>query len=186
MSPIPKICKSDTNGVYFLTVTVIEWIDIFTKPKYFDLLKNTFQFCIEKKGLELYEYVFMTNHIHFIAGSSASSAGLDSIVRDFKKYTTHRMKDLLKEESRSYISTLLRNSYSRKDAVGFQIWQSGNYPEFIETDEFRNSKIQYIWDNPVKKQYVSKPEDWLYSSAKQKILNLPVTHPDVVLPCRDW
>lgn len=51
-----------------------------------------------------------------------------------------------------------------------QIWQKGNYPEIIETEGFLNQKIEYIYNNPVVKEYVSKQEDWLYSSARNRIL----------------
>ena len=68
MSPSPRIQKNDISNIYFLTITVIEWINIFTKPRYFEVLRDSLQYCIEHKGLMLYEYVFMTNHIHLIVG----------------------------------------------------------------------------------------------------------------------
>jgi REP element-mobilizing transposase RayT len=186
MSPSPRIQRGETNKIYFITITTIGWIDVFTNESYFDLLKNSLQHCIAEKGLILHEYVFMTNHIHLIAGASEKSQGLDAIIRDFKSFTTHEIKKLLKDDNRKYILKLLAESSKKKKENKFQIWQRENYPEELYSDDFTNQKIQYIWDNPVKKGYVKNPEDWLYSSARQKLLELPSDHTDVVLACDEW
>ena len=179
MSPSPRIQLRDKNNIYFITITVMGWIDVFTNNTYFDLLKNSLQHCIANKGLILYEYVFMTNHIHLIAGASENSQGLDAIIRDFKSFTTHEIKKLLENDNRRYILKLLKNSNKVKKKNEFQLWQRENYPEEIYSDGFLDSKIQYIWNNPVKKGYVKNPEDWLYSSARQKLLELPPNHTEL-------
>ena len=197
LQPQSRRQKGDKGGYYFLTITVVEWINIFTKPRYFELLRDSLQFCIDQKGLVLYEYVFMTNHIHLIARASEDSdglalnraysgTGLDAIIRDFKRFTTQEIKKLLKEDNRSYILRVLKNSLKFKKGSEFQIWQRENYAEEIYSDEFRDTKVNYIHNNPVKKQYVLRPEDWLYSSARQKIQELEPDHPNVVLPCAKW
>jgi putative transposase len=187
MSPSPRIPKGDTEGVYFVTFTVVEWINIFTKPIYFQILADSLQYCIEHKGLLLYEYVFMTNHIHLIVGADEGSKGLDSIIRDFKGYTSRKIRKNLEEhESRTYIIRLIKQAKKIKEEKFFHIWQETNYPESIESDSFLEQKVTYIQQNPVKKRYVLNPEDWLYGSAKQKILDLPDDHPDVMIPCKHW
>ena len=184
--PSPRIPKDDLDGVYFVTMTTIDWIDIFTNTDYFNLLKDTLQFSIDHKGLLLYEYVFMTNHIHLIVGKKQSGKHLSEIIGEFKSWTTNTMREMLVKDKRSYLQKLIQYSKSKKAGYEFQIWQQQNWPEYISSDTFRNEKIQYIWYNPVKKGYVAKPEDWLYGSAKQRLLNLPGKHPDVMIPCADW
>ncbi|MCK5413464.1 MAG: hypothetical protein KAI57_03770 [Candidatus Pacebacteria bacterium] len=34
-----------------------------------------------------------------------------------------------------------------------------------------NEKINYIYNNPVKKEFVANQKDWKYSSAKNRIAN---------------
>jgi REP element-mobilizing transposase RayT len=186
MSPSVRIHKNDNRNIYFLTLTVVEWINIFTKRDYFEVLKDSLQYCIDNKGLILYEYVFMTNHIHLIASTTKENDGLDSVIRDFKSFTTHEIWKLLEKDNRKYITRLLKNSLKMKKGSDKQIWQRENYPEELITDEFCNTKIQYIYHNPVKKGYVLDPEDWLYSSARQRLLDLPKNHHEVVLPCAEW
>ena len=67
--------------------------------------------------------------------------------------------------------SLIKNSFSKKKDYQNQIWQRENYPELIVTEKFLNEKIRYIYNNPVKKEYVAKVEDWVYSSSGSRILN---------------
>jgi len=112
----------------------------------------------------------MTNHLHCLV-SAKESYHLENIVASFKKFTTSQIKELLEKDNRKYISALIESSYSKKKNNSFQIWQRENYPEIIESEKFFLQKLNYIYNNPVKKCYVSKPEDWLYSSAKNYLLN---------------
>ena len=168
--PTLRIHKDNQKALHFFTITTIEWIDIFTKLEYFSLIIDSLKFCQQKKNLLLFEYVIMTNHLHLIAKTS-SIVGLSQIISDFKKYTTQEIYKLLEKDNRKYILSLLKNSYSKKFGYKNQIWQRENYPEPIESEEFLNSKVNYIYYNPVRKGYVGKPEDWLFSSARNRILN---------------
>ncbi len=63
----------------------------------------------------------------------------------------------------------MKNSFSKKKNYDNQVWQRENYPELIESEKFYLQKAEYIHNNPVKKYYVEKPEDWIYSSARNRI-----------------
>lgn len=161
--PIPRIPKNDENLPYFLTLTTIEWINIFTSEKYFKILIDSLKYC-QKQGLLIHGYVFMTNHIHLIVSSMNNS--LSNLIQSFKRYTTKEIKRALQQDRRQHISKLIEKSFSKKKDSIFQIWQTSNYPEFIETDKFLFQKLDYIHNNPVEKGYVNKPEEWKYSSAR--------------------
>lgn len=183
--PSPRISKDNPNGMYFLTITVIEWIDIFTKFEHFQALANSLRFCNENKGLQLFSYVFMTNHIHLIANSP--NRPLFETIKDFKRHTTKEIKRLLQHDNRKYIRTLLSNSYHFKKGSSFQIWQRENYAELIESEKFMCEKVNYIHQNPVKKGYVKEAKDWLYSSAAfyegdETLCN----GTDILVPCTTW
>jgi len=166
--PIPRIPKDDEGIYYFLTLTVIEWINIFTTRKYFEILVNSLKFC-QKQGLKIHGYVLMTNHIHLLV--SAIKKPLASLIQSFKRYTTKEIKKALEQDKRRYILKLIENSFSKKKGSSFQIWQTSNYPELIKTDRFLLQKLEYIHNNPVKAGYVLKPEDYLFSSARNYELN---------------
>ena len=54
---------------HFITATIVDWIDVFSIKNYRDVVIKCFDFCIQNKGVILYGYVIMSNHIHFIAQS---------------------------------------------------------------------------------------------------------------------
>jgi len=142
---------------YFITITVQNWIDLFTDEEYFNLLINSLKYYQEVKGLKLYGYVFMSNHIHLIA----QSKDIIGFVREFKIYTTRILKNLIREDKRKFINMILQD----------RIWRSNNWPVIINSNQFFKQKLNYIHNNPVKKGLVIKPEDWKYSSARNYIKN---------------
>ena len=75
------------DELYFITLTVVEWVDVFTRKEYKDFLIDNLRHCQENKGLQIYAYVIMTNHIHMIARSEEGKK-LSDIIRDFKTYTS--------------------------------------------------------------------------------------------------
>lgn len=52
--------KSDK--AYFITMTVVGWIDIFTRKNHRDAIIESFKYCQKEKGLIIFAYVIMSNH----------------------------------------------------------------------------------------------------------------------------
>jgi REP element-mobilizing transposase RayT len=70
---------------HFITATVVDWIDVFTRQTYRDIIIGSLDYCIKNKGMILYGYVIMSNHIHLIIQSEEGK--LSDLIRDFKKFT---------------------------------------------------------------------------------------------------
>ena len=68
---------------YFITLQVVKWIDVFSRKKYRDILVESLAFCQKNKGLELFAWVIMSNHVHLVV--SAKQNDTSDILRDFKK-----------------------------------------------------------------------------------------------------
>ena len=79
---------NDPDGIYFVTVTVVEWVDVFTREEYKNIILDSLRFCQTEKGLEVYAWVIMSNHLHLIISSTVDGQKLSDIVRDFKKFTS--------------------------------------------------------------------------------------------------
>ena len=79
-----KIVEPD--GLYFLTCTIVDWIPVFQSHPYFDIITNSLTFCRANKGMRLYAYVIMENHLHLIAGAP----DLSGVIRAFKGFTARR------------------------------------------------------------------------------------------------
>lgn len=72
--------------MHYLTLTTVGWVDVFTRKRYCDILLDSLAYCQREKGLILYAYVIMSNHLHLIAQTKETSR-LSDILRDFKKFT---------------------------------------------------------------------------------------------------
>ncbi len=150
----------DQSGVYFVTNTVHQWVDVFTRQEYVEILLESLRFCQEHKGLCIYEWVIMTNHMHLIIGSEKNN--LSDILRDYKKYTATQVTKAIsanaRESRRNWLLWLLKN----EDTVTF--WQEGYHGEEIRTKAFYDSKARYIHLNPLRAGIVVKEEEYRYSS----------------------
>ncbi len=80
----------DQNAIHFITFSVVQWIDVFTRSEYKEILVESVKYCQKEKGLEVKAYCFMPNHVHFIVRAKEDHS-LSDILRDFKKYTSFRM-----------------------------------------------------------------------------------------------
>lgn len=56
----------DQSAPHFITATVVDWIDVFTRKAYKDCIIDSLEYCIEKKGMVVFGYVIMSNHIHLV------------------------------------------------------------------------------------------------------------------------
>jgi putative transposase len=160
----------DQQGINFLTCTVVGWIDIFTRPVYKDIITQSLKYCRQEKGLLLYGYVLMPNPLHMIA-SAGAGGNLSHILRDFKKFTSVEIKKYLNDyenpESRREWMLSMFGMAGKDNAANeeFQLWKNDNHPIALYSHEVILQKLEYLHLNPVRMGFVSKPEDWLYSSA---------------------
>lgn len=170
---MPNSAKS--NDLIFATLTVINWIDIFTRDEYKLLITNSLSFCIKNKGLRVFEYVLMTNHLHIIAQSDIKP--MSDILRDFKTFTAKELQTNPQESRKEWMVQQFtkagRNNPANKE---IQVWQNGNYPVILYSKEMVEQKRNYIYQNPVRAGIVAEPHHYLYSSA-----NL-----DSPLKCNEW
>ena len=71
------------GGTYYLTLTVISWVDVFSRKRHRDILLDSLAHCRLNKGLQLHAWVIMTNHLHLIA-STADDEQMPNVPRAFK------------------------------------------------------------------------------------------------------
>ncbi len=158
-----------TDETYFITTTVTDWIDVFTRPAYKDIVVDSLRYCQRNKGLKVYAWVLMTNHLHIIA-SATQNCTLADIMRDFKKFTAKRLlTEIANNQQESRSEWMLRRfgfaGANRKEPGSFCLWQQGYHPELLHSRDFYLQKLNYIHNNPVKQAIVAQPEHYLYSSA---------------------
>ncbi|MFD0862222.1 transposase [Sungkyunkwania multivorans] len=161
----------DQSRPHFVTFTVVGWIDVFSRKVYKDIVLDSLNYCIDHKGMVLFGYVIMSNHIHLIMQSE--DGDLSGLIRDLKKHTTKRILSQIKEgpeSRREWMLKLFRQATkTHQRNKEFQLWRYGNHPEEIVTEKFLWSKLDYIHLNPVRTGIVSKASHYLYSSASNYV-----------------
>ncbi len=157
----------DDISLYFVTSTIVDWYPVFTKSSYFNIIINSLEYCRQEKGLRIYAYVIMLNHLHLIVSTDDKDPkNLSNVFRDFKRFSSKEITRLLQEEGKRRALALFEKAAiqdGRKNI--FKVWQGGFHPKGIYDEKFGLQKMEYIHNNPVKKGYVSKPEYWFYSTA---------------------
>jgi len=170
-----KIIQPDLP--HFITVTVLHWIPVFTRPDTVELLFDSLRHLIID-GLKVYAYVILENHLHLIVQSQQ----LDKDIARFKSYTAKQIIQYLDENNvRPILEQLAFYKKAHKGDRAYQFWQEGGHPEWIQNEAMMRQKVEYIHQNPVKRGYVDKAEHWRCSSARDYM-----GMPGLLEVCRQW
>jgi putative transposase len=152
--PKNRVHHGAEQNIYFITPTIWNWYYIFDRHNRWQIIADSLKFCQETKGLEIYAYVFMLNHLHLII-RSPDAAGF---LRDFKKFTSKKLIENIAKFEPQVLELF-------KTENGYRFWKEDNQPKIIESEKFLLQKVNYIHNNPVVKGYVERPQFWKWSSA---------------------
>lgn len=158
---------TNQSKVYFLTFQIVGWVDLFTRQRYRDIVVNSLAYCQIHKGLVVYAYVFMSNHIHLLVSSETDN--LSGTIRDFKTFTSRQVSNSVQNEPesrREWMQMVFNFHGKNKSRQHNQVWTHDNHAELVYSNKFLRQKIEYIHDNPVRSRIVEKPHHYLYSSAR--------------------
>ena len=158
----------DYSKLYFISFAVIQWIDLFVRKEYKDILVLSWKFCQHQKGLKVYGWFFMTSHVHMIVGTKQRP--LEKIIGEMKSYTSRSLRKAIAEHpgaSRREWMLLMMQHAGLKNSNNnhWQLWQQHNHPNKLSAIEMFHQKLKYIHMNPVEAGFVEHEEDYLYSSA---------------------
>lgn len=159
----------DQTRAYFVSFSVIHWIDVFIRPVYNDILIDSFKFCQKNKGLIIYAWCIMPSHVHLIMGTRQDP--MQNILRDFKSFTSRKLKEEIhsypKESRKRWMLWMMKRAGTKNgNNIDWQFWQQHNHPQKLTNGKVINQKLEYLHFNPVKAGFVEHPKDWKYSSAK--------------------
>lgn len=148
--------------IYFTTFAVKGWIDIFTRVEYKNILVENLKYCQQNKGLEIFAWCIMTNHIHLIIRAKEGFL-LQDILRDYKKFTSKVLVKAIEENIEESRKDMLLKQFITPQGIRF--WQKDNKPIELWSNAVITQKLNYIHQNPVKGGIVYRAEDYIYSSA---------------------
>ena len=150
------------EGVYFVSFAVEGWVDVFTRNEYKNILVENLKYCQQNKGLEIFAWCVMTNHVHLVIRAKEGFS-LPDILRDFKKFTSKAIKKAISDNIQESRKEWLLKQFETSE--GFRFWRADNKPIELWSNGVIDQKIDYIHNNPVEEGLVFKAEDYVYSSA---------------------
>jgi REP element-mobilizing transposase RayT len=169
---LPKDQSVGDRGCCYLTFNVTDWTDIFVKPVFKQIIVESLNYFVEKRGLIVYGWCLMTNHLHLIAKAS-KGISLMPLANEYKSFTSKIILEDIDAESEARRIWILKNLTGRGNPFfrlsdKFQVWQANVNPIYIDSESLHilDEHLEYIHNYPVKDRIVTKPEDYLYSSAR--------------------
>ncbi len=153
----------DQDDAHFLSYAVVGWADALSRRAYKDIIVESLAFCQKAKGLQLFAWCIMSNHVHLIA-KATEGLKLQDIMRDHKKFTAKKIVEAIEqngqESRKEWLLPLLKNADGN-----IHFWQHDLHPIWLRTPAVIDQKLEYIHMNPVKEGLVAEAHHYIYSSA---------------------
>lgn len=154
---------TEPDQPHFLTCTVMEWLPLFSRPALVEIVLDCWRYQQKHQGLQLYGYVVMENHLHYLARAE----DLSRCVAGFKSFTARTIIEHLQTIGATKALERLRIAKrTHKHDRQYQFWQEGSHAELVCSEAVMRQKLEYIHYNPVRRGYVDLAEHWRYSSAR--------------------
>ena len=156
------------GGIYFWTATINKWQRLLEKDTFKDVIIESLQFLTDKGKIDVFAFVIMPNHIHFIWRVNEQN-GKESPQGSFLKYTAHVFKKMLREEGLDKLDNYLVNASNKM----YEFWQRDSLAIPLFTRKVALQKLIYLHNNPLAEHWklVTNPCDYKYSSARYYEIN---------------
>jgi len=96
-----KYKAQEIEKAYFITITTVGWIDVFTRLNQKFVIINSLKHCQKTKGLTVFAYCLMHSHLHLFCRADGEFT-VAEVMRDFKKYTSKKIVQTLRLTKHSF------------------------------------------------------------------------------------
>ena len=122
----------------------MEWLDVFTRNEYKDILLDSLSFCQKEKGMEIYAWCITTNHVHLVF-KSVGEQKPEQLLGDFKRFTSKAVVKAIIDNPKESRKEVLLEQFSKaakssSNVAKYQFWRHDNRP--IEGGQIRGHDKQ--------------------------------------------
>ena len=163
--------NNNRQACYFITFNTVDWVDIFIRPVYKQVIVHTLNHFIDNKGLSVHAWCLMSNHLHLLAQAKEGHT-IGEIEKEYKSFTNAKILEAIDTEPEARKEWMLARFENFATRLGllkkFQVWQNCTNPVYIDTRNISTTLeyFQFIHDNPVRDRIVDMAIDYSYSSAR--------------------
>lgn len=151
----------ELEKLYFFTATMKDWIPLFDKREFKQIILNSLAFLASKSLIRVYAFVIMPNHIHVI-WEMMELNGKESPHASFLKFTGHEFLKKMREEN----PELLRRFAVEDINKSHSFWQRDSLPVELFNPYVIYQKLDYIHNNPCRGKWMlaDNPLEYPFSS----------------------
>jgi REP element-mobilizing transposase RayT len=161
----------EKEACYFITFQTVDWVDVFIRPVYKQVIVHTLNHFIETKGLVVYAWCLMSNHLHLLAQAKQGSV-IAELEKEYKSFTTTKILEAIDTEPEARRKWMMHQFENFGTMLGlmkkYHVWQNCSHPLYIDfkKKELLLEHFEYIHQNPVRDKIVDIPGEYKYSSAR--------------------
>ena len=154
---------------FFVTTTVVRFLEVFKSDHACKILISNIKFYQSKYKFAILAYVIMPSHFHWILEVNPDCGTISDIMRDLKRNSSKELTEYLRNDK--YYQDIFRSEAEGSDRQIKKFWMSQFDDEVIRNQKMFWDKMNYIHKNPVEAGLVLRPEDYIYSSARNYVNN---------------
>jgi putative transposase len=136
----------DQGGCYFFTVVTYDRRPWLTQPDIYQRLRQAFRHVAATRPFHFDAIVVLPDHMHCIWQLPETDSDFSTRWRLIKNFVSRGAKTVLSDRGEKYV------------------WQRRFWEHQIRDERDWRRHMDYIFFNPVKHGYVSRPADWKFSS----------------------
>jgi putative transposase len=164
----------DPANLYFITTAAVDHAHLFRRDVISRIIVDSLNYMHVQGWLNLYCFVVMPNHVHFIVRFLGDHV-LSDVLREFKKHTSKQIvRQYQAEDNKAVLEFLERMAHDIKDQR-YKVWEDGYDARDVFTPDFLRQKMEYVHNNPCQLHWrlAEHPEEYVWSSAQFYLLGRP-------------
>ncbi|SRR6266516_4920740 len=153
--------SKDTPALYFTSVAAHR-LPIFRTGKLKELACSALDEARRSGDFLLFAYVIMPDHLHGIVGGTRKQS---EIMRFINGITSRRVIDYLKANGHTSSLEKLRQQ-EKERRYRYSLWEHHPNTMFLTTESVFMQRVNYVHNNPVRADLVTRSEDYRWSSVR--------------------
>jgi REP element-mobilizing transposase RayT len=130
---------------YFITTCTLDRRKVFVNTDFYEICRDELFALSDRFGFSTDAYVFMPDHVHWLAEALNDGAPLRQFVSTWKQ----------------------RTGFAWSQRSGSRLWQKGYWERVLRPDDTPLAIARYIVENPVRAGLVPDVRDYRYSGSQR-------------------
>ena len=162
------------SHLQFITSSVFGRLKLFDSYRLRLMFVEVLREYRQELGFLLIGWVLMPEHFHFLIKPEPAES-TSRLLQELKKRTAQRVVSVLTENQGHAWCRKVLNGLRLPPSVHsdsrYRVWERRFYPCGVHSEKKRLEKLNYMYNNPVKRDLVRSPEGWPWSSFRFCYLN---------------